>query len=302
MYCRRWRGVVQTDGASVSSSHPLVQELRLQLSNGQDCALLMFGPEQAPPILALHGWQDNAASFLELAALLPEYRVIALDFPGHGLSARRPLSSPYYIWSYIAEIRGVVEHFGWPQFTLMGHSMGGAVACLYAALYPQELSRLILLDILGPVATAPTQLPAQMREALAQLDSLKARQRHYYSDFQSAVQARAEKGLSLAAATQLGQRGIVCDEQGCYWSFDPRLRVLSPMSLSEEQVAAFMQEVVCPALIVLSTVFWQKRRMMYEQRKTYLRHATIHELAGSHHQHMEAQAAEIAALIKAFLI
>jgi len=286
----------------VRVADPGAQELRLQLSNGQECALLMCGPEHAPPILALHGWQDNAASFLPLAALLPEYRVVALDFPGHGLSARRPLSSPYYIWSYIAEIRGVVEHFGWQQFVLMGHSMGGAVACLYAALYPQELSKLVLLDILGPVATAPAQLPAQMREALNQLESLKARQRHYYADFQAAVLARAEKGLALAPATLLGQRGVVCDGQGCYWSFDPRLRVLSPMSLSEEQVEAFMREIACPALVVLSTGFWQKRRAMFDLRKNYLQHATIHELAGSHHQHMEVQATEIAVLIRTFLI
>ena len=279
---------------------PTRQELRLQLPNGLECALLLLGPEQAPPLLALHGWQDNAASFLPLAALLPEYRIVALDFPGHGLSARRPLSAPYYIWSYIAEIRGVVEHFGWQQFTLMGHSMGGAVACLYAALYPQELSKLVLLDILGPVATAPAQLPTQMREALVQLDAVKDR-RHYYSDFQSAVQARVEKGLTPAAATLLGQRGIVCDEQGCYWTLDPRLRVLSPMSLSEEQVAAFMREVSCPALVVLSTGFWHKRRTMFEQRKAYLRDAQLHELEGDHHQHMETQVGAIADLIREFL-
>jgi len=279
---------------------PATEELRLQLPNGQECALLLCGPVHAPPVLALHGWQDNAASFLPLAALLPEYRLVLLDFPGHGLSARRPLSAPYYIWSYIAEVRGVVEHFGWPQFTLMGHSMGGAVACLYAALYPHELAKLVLLDILGPIATAPEQLPAQMREALVQLDAVKDR-RHYYNDFQTAVQARVEKGLALASATLLGQRSIVCDGQGCYWNLDPRLRVLSPMSLSEEQVAAFMRAITCKALVVLSTEFWEKRQTMLKQRRPYLRNAEIHELEGDHHQHMQARTGEIAALIKQFL-
>lgn len=277
------------------------QEARLALPNGVECAVRLHGPPDAPPILAVHGWQDNAASFDKLAPMLDTYRIVALDFPGHGRSARRPLSAPYYIWSYIAEIRAVVEHFGWQRFVLLGHSMGGAVGTLYAALYPQELTKMVLLDIVGPVSTPSEKLPEQMREALAQLDSPKARQRHYYADFQTAVQARADKGLSMEAATALASRSVVCDEQGCYWDMDPRLRVLSPMSLSEEQVAAFMQQISCPVLAVLSKQFWITRQGMLQRRKPLLRTARFHELEGGHHQHMEAQAATIAALIKDFL-
>ncbi len=277
------------------------QELELAMPHGLTCALRLHGPDDGLPVLAVHGWLDNAASFIPLAALLPQLRIVALDFPGHGRSERRPLSAPYYIWSYIAEIRAVVEHFGWQRIVLLGHSMGGAVGCLYAALYPQELHKLVLLDILGPLSSPPEKLPSHMREALAQLQATTARQRHYYADFATAVQARAEKGISVAAATLLGQRGIVCDEQGCYWDMDPRLRVLSLMSLTEEQVAAFMQEISCPALVVLSSGFWKTRQSMLQQRRHYLRNAEIHELIGGHHQHMEENTAHIAGLIRQFL-
>lgn len=272
------------------------------MPHGLECALRLTGPEDGIPVLALHGWLDNAASFSALAPLLPQFRIVALDFPGHGWSERRPLSTPYYIWSYVAEIRAVVEYFGWQKFVLLGHSMGGAVGCLYAALYPIELSKLVLLDILGPLSVSPDRLPEQMRDALAQLDSLKARQRHYYADFPTAVQARADKGLSMAAATLLGERGIVCDDTGCYWDMDPRLRVLSPMSLTEEQVAAFMRQVSCPALVLLSTRFWQTRQSMLHQRRGYLPDVQIHELDGGHHQHMEENAQQVATLIEQFLV
>jgi pimeloyl-ACP methyl ester carboxylesterase len=275
--------------------------VRLELPNGVECALCLYGPPDAPPILAVHGWQDNAASFSKLAPLLEGYRIVALDFPGHGHSARRPLSAVYYIWSYIAEIRAVVEHFGWQEFVLLGHSMGGAVGSLYAALYPEELTRMVLLDIVGPISTPPEKLPEQMRDALLQLDSPKGRQRHYYADFATAVQARAEKGLSVEAATALASRSVVCDEQGCYWDMDPRLRVLSPMSMSEDQVAAFLLQIRCPVLAILSKTFWIPRQDMLQRRKPLLRTARFHQLGGGHHQHMEAQAAEIAALIKDFL-
>lgn len=277
------------------------QELELTFAHEQRCALRVLGPEDGLPVLAVHGWQDNAASFARLGPLLPECRIVALDFPGHGLSDRRPLSSPYYIWSYIAEIRAVVEHFGWSRFVLLGHSMGGAVGCLYAALYPQELASLVLLDILGPVSTPPAKLPEQMRKALEELEVAKNRPRHYYRDFDTAVQARADKGLDIGAARLLGERSVVCDEQGCYWNMDPRLRVLSPMSLSEEQVAAFMQQIRCPVLAILSTEFWRTRQVMLQQRKTYLPEAQIHELEGGHHQHMEQQAPQIAGLIRQFI-
>lgn len=271
------------------------------MPHGLECALWLTGPEDGIPVLAVHGWLDNAASFAALAPMLSHCRIVALDFPGHGRSERRPQSSPYYIWSYIAEIRAVVEHFGWKQFVLLGHSMGGAVGCLYAALYPAELAKLVLLDILGPVSLPPEKLPEHMRDSLAQLDTLKARQRHYYPDFNAAVQARADKGLSMAAATQLGERGIVCDENGCYWDMDPRLRVHSPMSLSEEQVHAFMRQVSCPALVVLSTRFWETRQPMLRRRWDYLPNAQIHQLDGGHHQHMEENAGQIAGLINLFL-
>ena len=277
------------------------EEMRLSMPHGLECALRLTGPVDGIPVLAVHGWLDNAASFAVLAPLLPQCRIVALDFPGHGKSERRPLSMPYYIWSYIAEIRAVVEHFSWKQFVLLGHSMGGAVCSLYAALYPAELAKLVLLDILGPLSALPEKLPEQMRDALAQLDTLKARQRHYYADFGIAVQARADKGLSLAAAAILGERGIVCDESGCYWDMDPRLRVLSPMSLTEEQVAAFMRQASCPSLVVLSTQFWRTRQAMLEQRRGYLPNAQIHQLEGGHHQHMEENAEQIAELIRQFL-
>ena len=49
-----------------------------------------WGPTDGVPVLALHGWLDNAASFDALAPQLPETRLVALDLPGHGGSEPRP--------------------------------------------------------------------------------------------------------------------------------------------------------------------------------------------------------------------
>ncbi len=280
------------------------KELRLGLADGQECALCLWGDPQSPPVLALHGWQDNAASFALLAPLLAANRcIVAPDLPGHGRSSPRPQQVPYYIWSYVREVRAIVEHFGWSRFDLLGHSMGGAVACLYSALYPRELGRLILLDSVGPLATPAQQLPAQMREALAEMESLKARQRNYYRNRDAAIQARADKGVTREAATKLAERGVLCDDKGCYWNLDPRLRVLNPLSLCEEQVEAFIRQISCPQLLVLAPAFWHTpaRQAMLARRLSYFPHAELHRLQGGHHQHMEAETPQVAALIERFL-
>jgi pimeloyl-ACP methyl ester carboxylesterase len=88
------------------------------------------GESGQTPILALHGWRDNSASFNRLAELLPQYHIIAPDFPGHGRSARRHAQGSYSIWSYLDEVDVLVERHCPQGGILLGHSMGGAVAAL----------------------------------------------------------------------------------------------------------------------------------------------------------------------------
>jgi len=268
---------------------------------GLQMAVRESAGDGAVPVLALHGWRDNAASFEPLAPHLPGLRLYALDLPGHGLSAWRGAGADYCTWRYVDDVLAAAAALGLGRFSLLGHSMGGAVACLFAALYPERCERLILLDSPGPMATAPAEAPAQMRSSLDQQSSLQATFKQRYASFESAVQARAEKGLGLEAATVLGLRGIASDQNGCYWTTDPRLALPNPLSLTEEQVAAFMQAIVCPVLLVAAPGYWQQRRAWFEQRCGYIKGLLRHDLPGHHHQHLEGQVEEVAGLIRAFV-
>ncbi|NXV73515.1 SEHL2 protein, partial [Atlantisia rogersi] len=131
-----------------------------------------WGPSEGHPVLCLHGWLDNANSFDKLIPLLPRGKsvssgwfllqgctsdslslsdcyYVAMDFSGHGLSSHRPAGSLYYFLDYVSDVRRVVVALQWRQFTLMGHSMGGAVAGMFCFLYPEMVDRLILLETLG---------------------------------------------------------------------------------------------------------------------------------------------------------
>lgn len=146
------------------------------------------------PVIALHGWMDNAASFDILVPRLAQSRTIALDFSGHGLSDRRSVDADYYIWVYVEEILALLNHLNIKSCVLLGHSMGAAVASLFAALYPEKVKALIMLDMLGPISTEAKKLPAQMRKAINNKELIKGLSITHYPSLQLAQQARANRG------------------------------------------------------------------------------------------------------------
>src|SRR5690606_39616279 len=98
--------------------------------DGLQIAAVEWGEPSGLPVLALHGWLDNCASFDALAPLLQGAHVIALDMAGHGQSAHRPGTSPYNIWDDVAEIFAIADQLGWSRFGLLGHSRGAIIAML----------------------------------------------------------------------------------------------------------------------------------------------------------------------------
>ncbi len=129
-------------------------------------AALRFGGRGGPRLLALHGWLDNAASFVPLAAHLHGFDLIALDLPGHGASAHRPPGGDYAFADWIHDALAALDALGWARSHLLGHSMGGAVAALVAAATPARVDRLVLIEALGPIAGDPAQAGARLREAV----------------------------------------------------------------------------------------------------------------------------------------
>ena len=77
----------------------VVEEIRLSLPH-IELAAHIFGPEDGLPVIALHGWLDNANSFARLAPKLEGLRIVALDFAGHGHSDHRPCGAGYALADY----------------------------------------------------------------------------------------------------------------------------------------------------------------------------------------------------------
>ena len=125
-----------------------------------------WGPGTEFPIVMLHGIRGFGETFSGVAqALQPNYRVIAFDQRGRGDSDWDP-KRDYYTDTYVADLAAVVDHLGLQQFDLLGHSMGGINAIVYASLYPDRVRKLVIEDA-GPGAFESSPGAQRIRQELA---------------------------------------------------------------------------------------------------------------------------------------
>lgn len=284
---------------SPASLDPFFNEEHSIAAGELNLAVKTWGEPGKPGIIALHGWQDNAATFDQLAPRFPEYYWVVPDLPGHGRSDHRGPGAEYTIWSYGVEVMALAGAFSLDTFTLVGHSMGGGIAGLLAGLFPERIEQLVLLDLIGAITTPATDSPAQLRLGIEQRISKPVRRPGLYPTRAAAIDARAKKGISREAAMLLGERGIAESGKGYYWGHDPRLALKTLLSMSDEQVAAHLQAITCPVLLIMSEQAVQ-REAVIRQRAALVRKLRMEQLGGGHHQHLDGDVAGLAALIKDF--
>ena len=260
-----------------------VTEVRLNLPH-IELAAHLFGPEDGLPVIALHGWLDNANSFARLAPRLKGLRVLALDMAGHGHSGHRPLGAGYALWDYAHDVLHVAEQMGWHRFALLGHSMGAIVSVVLAGAMPERVTHLALIDGVIPPTAEHDNAAERMGMALqAQLD-LQGKRKPVYSSIDQAVQVRM-KGLvavSREAAELLAERGLMPVPGGYTWRTDSRLTLPSPLRLSSEQALSFARRISCPAHLVVAA-----DGMLGKHPELLERLPFSHEqLPGGHHLHL----------------
>ncbi len=125
-----------------------------------------------PPLVMVHGWMDVAASYqFVVDAFAQDRYVIAPDWRGYGLT-ETPVTDNYWLPDYLADLDFLLDHYaGGQPVVLVGHSMGGNVAMLYAGARPQRIRRLVNLEGFGMPATRPAQAPGRYARWM---DELKA--------------------------------------------------------------------------------------------------------------------------------
>jgi len=264
----------------------------------------------APPertIVALHGWMDVSASFQFLVdELPPTWRVLAPDWRGYGDSARTSADS-YWFPDYLADLDQLLDVLV-PDTAadLVGHSMGGNVATLYAGVRPQRVRRLVNLDGTGLPATSAERAPRQYARWLDDLKSGK-RLRSYKSQ-EEVVQLlqKANPRLRPDFAAFLAGLWSEPDTEGrLRLRADPAHKIGNPTLYRVEEVLAIWREIVAPVLWVTPEVLdsWHEftKTDEYRSRLDALARVEFATVAGAGHMLHHDQPRAVAALIKEFL-
>lgn len=267
-------------------------------ANGIPIAAKCWGNPAHPPILALHGWLDNCASFDTLAPLLAErFYVTAVDLWGHGRSGHRTGGdyTTHSLIDYVALVEELRRYLGWQKLTLLGHSMGAAIGVLWAGTYPEICEQLILIEGIGPLTANASELPARLRQGIEECLRFSSKVAPRYPDVAAAAMARVRASdLPYLAAITLAERGTKSlpsesssQSSGVTWSTDPRLKLPSLWRMNEEQVIAFLSAIVAPVLLITGDAGLKLEKSVLERRIAAIRILVHHEIAGGHHVHME---------------
>lgn len=264
-----------------------VEEVRLSLPH-IELAAHLYGPEDGQPVIALHGWLDNANSFARLAPRLDGLRIVALDLAGHGHSSHRPPGAGYALADYVHDVLQVVEQLGWQQFSLLGHSLGAIISVFLAAAVPERVSRLALIDGLIPPTGDADNAPGQLGKSLQAQLRLVNKRKPVYPDQEQAICARMKGAVAVSreAAELLAQRGLMPVPGGYTWRSDGRLTLPSAIRITREQATAFVEAIRCPTHLVVAS------QGLLAQNESLLSRLPfeVASLSGGHHLHLNDEA------------
>lgn len=289
-----------------------MQEMSLDIATGRIAGLRNCTPSslaetsrKAPParVLALHGWLDNAASFVPLASHLHDIELVAIDLPGHGASAHLAPGADYSFASTVNALLDIADALHWERFAVLGHSMGAGIGSLLAAACPQRIERFVAIEALGALAELPERTVTRLRDAVAAARALPGKRLRVFPDLDSAVRARMQaNALSEPVARLLVERGTVAVDGGYIWSSDPRLTLPTLMRLTEAHIENLVAGITCPTRVIYADppqrYFLEPMR---SARVALLPQGELRVIAGSHHLHMEDPQAVAAAIGDFFL-
>ncbi len=274
---------------------------------------LALGKESSPVVLCLHGWLDNAASFLPMLDAIKKNdpdclgkRFIALDWPGHGLSDHRSQDAHYHFFDYVYDLLQVIEHNGWQSVDIIGHSMGAMIANAFSAAFPEKINSLILIDALGFITAKEEDTSQQLRAGL--LSRIKANQSRAKQNLartfskETAIKARMQvSDLAYHNAQLIVERSLKqASEQSVNhfsWRSDARVRTLSPYRMTLSQAKHLVADVVCPVLLLHGNKGMDSVNSALQAFSSLIKHFTEVELPGGHHVHMEQASGVVAELI-----
>ncbi len=281
-----------------TSRHFIAQRLRLHY--------LDWGNGAAPPLILLHGGRDHAHSWDWVArSLRDRWHVIAPDLRGHGDSAWSP-DGAYQVNDFVYDLAQLIHQLAEEPVTIVAHSYGGAIALLYAAIYPDRVRRLVAIEAMlppAPGAPATRAAPQVWRDWIEERRAIAIRSPRRYASLDDALarMRAANAHLSEAQARHLTVHGVNRNEDGTFsWKFDNLFRAGSPRNMTEAEQCQLWEAVTCPVLLARGEDSWATDPAD-DGRLAHFADARVVRFADAghwvHHDRLEAFVAELRAFL-----
>jgi len=240
------------------------------------------------PVLAIHGWLDNAASFAKVAPLLPDLDLVSIDLPGHGHSDHYAPGMHYHFIDYVPVMLAAISRLNWSSCLILGHSLGAAIASCMAAVAPDLVRGLFLIDGLGPYSKDVDLTPDLLRRLIHNSRERPKSATTVYDSLQVMVTARQRAGkIDQEGAELLVSRNAVFVDNVYRWRTDRRLLLPSPQPMTELQVLAFLGAIRAPTTLVVASDGLLKSRPETPNRISAFRAIDVLEIEGGHHLHLD---------------
>ncbi len=211
----------------------------------------------AKKLLLLHGFLDAGGTWDLVAQALAKagYDVYAPDLRGFGKSERVPPGGYYHFADYIADVDGLATAIagrsgGW--LGVVGHSMGGTIASLFAGTRPERVAKLAILEGLGPPIEPPEQGVHRMRNWLEDLERVSRSSRTMESiDEATKRLAATHPKIDRAVLRSRAEKLVTFARDGkVAWAHDPLHRTRSPIPFQLDVYRSFLSAITCPTLFV----------------------------------------------------
>lgn len=221
-----------------------------------------WGNEGAPILILLHGGRDHCRAWDWTAERLRHrYHVIAPDLRGHG-DSEWSSDGNYSLAAYLYDLAQLIHQRSMAPARIVAHSLGGNIALRYAGTYPENVSRLVVIEglALPPYVTARSwDLSRRYRAWIEERRDMSGRTARRYASIDEALARMMAENSSLSAAQarHLTIHGVKQNEDGSFsWKFDNYVRSFAPIDATDADLAALWERIACPSLLIHGAESW----------------------------------------------
>ncbi len=211
-----------------------------------------------PPLLLIHGGQDHCRNWDFVAAhLLDSYTLYAPDLRGHGDSGWA-IGGMYSLPEFVYDIAVLAQNLPRP-LTLIGHSLGGAIALQYAGTFPNDIAKVVAIEGWGPPSIELVPAHRRMQHWIEHLREMERRKPKRYPSREEATKRMIEANphLTPEMARHLTLYGTRMNEDGTFsWKFDNYVRIRSPYQFNLEDARDIWQQITAPTLLIKGAESW----------------------------------------------